>query len=639
MDAGAASVWALVGAIVLYLSIDGGGYDIVVRSQVGEVVWWVVLVGAAWGVLPAGRLSRAGWSALALFGGFVAWTAIASTWSQSSERSLEELSRVACYLGILLLALAVHRDRERALRHTVGAIASAIVVVAALAVLSRLRPDLFPAAQQTGAYLPGAQGRLGWPLNYWNALAAMVAFGLPLLLGLATSARTLLARAAAAGAIPILALCGYLTFSRGGAIAAAVALIVFIALAPDRIPKVLTVLVAGAGSAVLIAGAVHRGAIENGLADAAARHQGSTLLVAVILVCAGVTLVQAGIELAVIHGTPPRLLVIPRRRAQVLLGVAIMVGLVAALVVGVPSRLSHAWHDFKNPPAAILHQDSFGRFFSVSGNGRYDYWKAAVNATTSGGHALGGSGPGTFQLLWLPRAPFESYVANAHSLYVETFSDVGIVGLTLLVAFLVLVIACAIAGVVSFRYESRTKAAAASAALIAFCVSAAFDWIWQVPALPAAFLVLASAVLAPRVQVTAGARRAPLTLRLGAVALAAAALIAIAIPLATTNAVRDSQSASTTGNQSLALSDAFAAARVEPGAASPQIQAALVQELRGDPQAGVVSARRAVADEPANWSTWLILARLEAETAQPKAALKDFLRARSLNPQSALFKQ
>src|SRR5947209_2977024 len=90
IDAGAMSAWTLAGVLVLYLGLDGGGYDVVVRSQVGVVVWWVVLVGAAWGVLPAVRPSRIAWAALALLGAFVLWTALGATWSQSTERSLEE---------------------------------------------------------------------------------------------------------------------------------------------------------------------------------------------------------------------------------------------------------------------------------------------------------------------------------------------------------------------------------------------------------------------------------------------------------------------------------------------------------------------------------------------------------------------
>ena len=59
LDAGALSTWVLAGALVLYLGLEGGGYDNVVRGQAGTVVWWAVLVGAAWGVLPRGRLTRA----------------------------------------------------------------------------------------------------------------------------------------------------------------------------------------------------------------------------------------------------------------------------------------------------------------------------------------------------------------------------------------------------------------------------------------------------------------------------------------------------------------------------------------------------------------------------------------------------
>ncbi|HET6864312.1 MAG TPA: hypothetical protein VFH80_00235, partial [Solirubrobacteraceae bacterium] len=54
----AVRAWALAGTVVLYLSIDGGGYDLVVRSQAAIVVWWIVLVGAAWGLLPVTRLTR-----------------------------------------------------------------------------------------------------------------------------------------------------------------------------------------------------------------------------------------------------------------------------------------------------------------------------------------------------------------------------------------------------------------------------------------------------------------------------------------------------------------------------------------------------------------------------------------------------
>ena len=634
----AVRAWALAGTVVLYLSVDGGGYDLIVRSQVAIIVWWIVLIGAAWGLLPVTRLTRTAWLALALFGAFVAWTALAATWSLSSERSLQELSRVACYFGLLLLGISIHRERDRAVQHTVHAVAAAVVAVACLALASRLRPDLFPAAHQTASYLPGTEGRLGWPLNYWNALAALLALGLPLLLSIATSARRLWAQSAAAAAIPVVTLCCYLTFSRGGAVAAGAGLLAFFLFSPDRVEKLSTALVTAAGSAVLVLAADHRAAIEQGLTNAAARHQGDTLLVAVLLVCAGVALAQAGVGLAVRHGTPPRWLTFTPGRARTLAVSAVALCLVVALLAGAPGRLSHAWQDFKHPSAAALQQDSIARFGTASGNGRYDYWKVAVDAT--GGHLLSGSGAGTYQLLWTPRAPYFSYVQNAHSLYLETLAETGIVGLVLLAAFLLVVLGAAVRLCTRARYEARVRAAGLTGALIAFLVAAASDWIWQVPALPAAFLLLTAAVLAPAARLDGGpGRRVSLTVRLGAVAVAAAALIAIAIPLATVSTVRESQSAVVSGDPAQALADARTAVRLEPGAASPEIQLALVLELQRDIPGALAAARDATKDEPGNWSTWLIVSRLQAEAGHPAASLAAYQRSRALNPQSPLFRQ
>jgi hypothetical protein len=632
----AVRTWALVATVVLYLSVDGGGYDLVVRSQVAIVVWWIVLVGAAWGLLPAGRWTRTAWIAAALFGSFVVWTALAATWSMSSERSLEELSRVACYFGLLLLGISIHRDRERAVRHTVNAVAAAVVVVACLALASRLRPDLFASADQTASFLPGTEGRLGWPLNYWNALAALLAIGLPLLLAIATSARTLVAQAGAAAAIPVVTLCSYLTFSRGGAVAAGAGLLAFFVLSPERVGKLATALVTAVGSGVLIMAAVHRPAIEHGLTNAAARHQGNTLLIAILLVCAGVALAQTGVGLAARHGTPPRWLTVTPRRAGALLLAAIAACLLVALLAGAPARISHAWQDFKHPSAAALHKDSIARFGTISGNGRYDYWKVAINAT--GGRLLGGSGAGTFQLLWTPRAPYYSYVQNAHSLYVETLAETGLVGVALLASFFAVVLGAAIRLAMRSRYESRVRVAGVAGALIAFYVAAASDWIWQVPALPAAFMLLAAASLAPRSRAgSQPAGSASLRMRLGTIAIAIASLVAIAIPLATVSSVRESQAAVAGGDPARALADARAAVRLEPSAASPQIQLALVLELRGDVAHALAAARTATVDEPANWSAWLIVSRLEAEAGHPAAAVTAYRRSRSLNPRSPLF--
>jgi len=653
LDTRMVSVWGLTCAVVLYLALDGGGYDVVVRNQVGVVVWWAVLVAAAVGVIPGGRLSSQARGAIAMLGAFVVWTALAATWSQSSERSLDELSRVACYLGVLLLALMLHRDRETALRNTLGALGTVIVAVAAVAVISRLRPGSFSGAGQTAAFLPGSHQRLAWPLNYWNGLAALMAVGLPLLLAIAASARRLIVQAIAAGAVPLVALCAYLTFSRGGALATAGGLIVFYCLAGDRIPKILTGLLTAAGSAVLIAGAAHRSAIENGLTGAVARHQGSQLLVALVLVCAGTAIAQAAIALAVRHGTRPRLLVVTRARARLLLAGGLAVLIALALAVGVPSKLSHAWSQFKRTNTAALSHNNLSRFGSASGNGRYEYWKVAVQQ--SGKHLAGGWGPGTFQLVWLPHAPNSDYVENAHSLYVETLLEDGAIGLAVLVGFFAVVLGSGVLAVIRSEHEVRTGAAAVTAGCVAFSISAAADWVWQIPVLPVCFLLLGAAAMAPaRRRVAAGvppagtaprsgsarfgSGRARGAARVALVAVSLASLVAIVVPLTMTNALRQSQSAATSGDLPKALSYARVAAQIEPGAASPRLQEALVLEQQHHLTAALAAARQATANEPLNWSTWLVRSRLEVETGQPAAAVYSLRQARLLNPHSSLWR-
>jgi O-antigen ligase/polysaccharide polymerase Wzy-like membrane protein len=502
--------------------------------------------------------------------------------------------------------------------------------------------------------LPSTRGRLAWPLNYWNGLAALMALGLPALLGLACSARKLVIRAAAAGAAPLLVLCSYLTFSRGGAIAGGFAVIAFILLSRERLFKLVTGLSIGASSTVLIAGAVHRSAIENGLTNARAQSQGRELLIAVVLVCLGTALAQAGIALAERHATLPRWTNLRPVHVRTATAGAVIVAIAIAVAAGGPSWLSHRWEDFKRPVAAGLGKHQLGRYGVASGNGRYQLWQVAVHAAEE---RLGaGWGPGTYALIYPPRAPFYDPVQNAHSLYLETFAEEGIPGLVLLVVFLGTILVGAVTAVVKARHESRTQAAAAAAACLAFLISAAVDWVWQLPVLPCAFLLLGAATLVPArprtivrsdVSGADGATsspRGPITswahiLRRASLALVAlGCLFVIGLPLAETSALRASQAAAGAGATATALADAETAARLEPGAAIPQLQLALVLEKQDRLSAAVSYARRATADEPLSWSNWVVLSRLQAEDGHARLAVQAFRRARSLNPTSPLFK-
>src|SRR3954453_8542003 len=76
--------WLLPFALVLYLGLKGGGYDQVVYGQVGIVVWWIVVLGAAVAVVPVSRIGTAAWIGFGLLAAFAAWTALGVGWSGSA---------------------------------------------------------------------------------------------------------------------------------------------------------------------------------------------------------------------------------------------------------------------------------------------------------------------------------------------------------------------------------------------------------------------------------------------------------------------------------------------------------------------------------------------------------------------------
>src|SRR3954469_26081774 len=68
--------WALPFVLVVYLGLKGGGYDAIVRDEVGVAIWWIVIIGAAVGLLPTAQLQRNGWVGLGLRAAFHFWTGI-----------------------------------------------------------------------------------------------------------------------------------------------------------------------------------------------------------------------------------------------------------------------------------------------------------------------------------------------------------------------------------------------------------------------------------------------------------------------------------------------------------------------------------------------------------------------------------
>jgi O-Antigen ligase len=607
--------------------MKGGGYDPIVRGEVGIAIWWVLLLGAAIGALPSTALRRNGWIGLGLLAALALWTGIGIAWSSDAEASVTEYARVSMYLGVFVLMLSIRAPGG--MRRAVNGLATGIAVIGVLALLSRLHPAWFPTDETSGIL---ATNRLSYPLEYWNGLAILMAMGVPLLLFAAIRGRTSVSRSLAAAVLPAVALTAFFTLSRGGAIEIAVALAVFVALAPRRLEALPTLVLTSVGAAILIVAANQRDALADGLDSALAHQQGDEMLAMTLVVCGGVGLLQAALALAVKHGLSPRLRV--RRRTTALAWAATGVcALVVALAAGLPGELSDRWEQFKSggdPGTGVQ------RFDSASGSGRYQTWSSAADANDR--DPLVGIGPGNFEAWWAENGELGVFVRDAHSLYMETLGELGVIGFFLIVGFMGFALVAGTRRGLQQNAERRWPYVAATASAAAFAVGAGIDWAWELTVLPVAFMVLAAGMLAPRRYAPASKRESWLA-RGVLIGLAVIALVAMVPPLLGATALRDSREAAASGDLPAALDDAERAHDLQPYAATPDLQRALVLELMGNYEEAVEPAREATQAAAQNWRTWLVLSRLQAEAGRPAASVAAYERARRLSPRSALFTQ
>jgi hypothetical protein len=214
-------------------------------------------------------------------------------------------------------------------------------------------------------------------------------------------------------------------------------------------------------------------------------------------------------------------------------------------------------------------------------------------------------------------------VLDAHSLYLETLAELGLVGLALLLAALALPLAAARAA------RGHPLAPAALGAYVAFLVHAAIDWDWEMTAVTLAALACGVALLLA----ARGAETPPLSRSARAAGLALAALLGV-VALAGFVGNQGAASASDAldaEHLSTAATDARRARTWQPWSPEPwrllgeaQLQAGRVDEARG-------SFLRGIRKDKRDWELWLDLA-LTSRGAQRREALD---RVASLNPLSS----
>src|SRR5437764_6143173 len=472
---GTAPLWASAAVLLaapFFAAFRTGGYSQDTQLLVGIVVFSMlalVAVTAPWSPLPLG-LPLAALSALA---GYGVWVGLSTGWARVLYRAVQDTDRVAMYCGAFALSLCVMR--VRAIRRLAGpTLLVGIVVVCVYSLAGRLLPHVIH--EEVGSL------RLAQPLTYWNALGMFAGFGVLIAVGLAGDVRLSrnLRSIACAAAVPC-GLTAFLTLSRGVGAAVLAGLVMLVVVRRRRTTLAAAGVAAGCIVALALVAIVF-------FPDIVTLSAGSSAQVSQGAVCLVVTL-AATVAAGVVHARLSR-----ARRARGELPLAARTsGRIALAIVPVVLGIAiavagHGKEKTELPSTA----SRITRVETVRGH----YWRVALHAWRR--HPLAGIGSASFAVEWLRHRGRDQAALDAHSLYIETLAELGLVGAALLLGFIGTVAAGTARAV--RRAPRDATVATAAAVLAAFAVHAGLDWDWEMPAVSLIPLILAGSVLQPRMR-------------------------------------------------------------------------------------------------------------------------------------------
>lgn len=613
----------VVAAAIFFLSYANGGFETTTRAYAAIAAWWLIGVGAALGIGSASaRLSRTAIAVPVIFGLFAVWTLVSMAWAPDRERAFAQFAQVSLYLAVLVFGLFLARVVPTSF--LVGGIAVAVSAIAVVSLVSRLFPSTFGVSPGS-AILSTLAVRLSFPVGYWNGLGIEVALAVPLLLAVMCSERSRLVRASAALPFPIIAADMYLASSRGAFVAASIAIVAFLLLTPRRWPALAAAVVACGSGVVAVAALVHKKALLKAAAGSLTVQQAHRAALLIALACIAAAVIWLAVSELGRRVPTPRPLV--GWITAAVLGV-LVVGAVAA---------SHPIHRFEAFKVAKMPHGS-GRqvtshLLGTSGSGRWQFWSAAVSQFRA--HPLRGGGAGSWEFWWQQHGSLRFFAEFAHSIYLETMGELGIIGLLLLLGWLLLAVVGAIR---SARILASPYVAALASVGIAFFVAASYEWVWQLAAIAVVgvgSLGIALGTLPSRPSLAArrtGFLRPILAL------LAVAAIVPQVVVLAEGIHMNESRAAAAASDRARAEAEALAAKAVEPWAASPYIQLAQLADDNGQYTDAHHWIELAIDRSPQNWVVWYIASGIDNDRGRIGAAAREFEKARALNPRGAVFR-
>lgn len=546
---------------------------------------------------------------LAAMGTLAAWIALSTTWSISPSGSAREVERMIAYVAMGLALVFVARRGD--VRAVMAGALTGITLVTGYGLATRLFPDRFDTFAD-----PDLPYRLAAPIGYWNALGLLATMGILLAVAAAAHARRIAGAAAAGGAVPVLVAALYFTFSRGAWGALLIGLVVLVAVDPRRLRLSWTGVAMAPVAVLTIAIASRQDALTRQDAIPAEwERQGHRFALAMVALVGGACLLVVGARL--VAGRVP----VGRRTRRafdlVLVAVAIGAAVGGLVAVGGPLEGASELRDrFDRDPVAGA--DLNDRLFSASGNGRSEQLRVSWDA---GNERLAtGYGAGTFEYLWYERRPNALVVTDGHSLYLETFAELGVVGAGALALMLLLPFVAAL------RARRTRLASGGIAAFAAWATASALDWHWEVVGVTMTALLVGGICLAAAER---GQPRPLASSARGVLAVAGVALsLAAVVSLVGNQALFAGREALARDDWSEARADAKRARSLLPWSYEPSVVLGDAYAGLGDREAALRAYRDAVARDGRKWAAWLRLAQVARGDERRDA----YARVRKLNP-------
>lgn len=551
---------------------------------------------------------------MALFAGI---TTLSVGWSLLPGDSYFDAVRLMAYTAVVATAALAAQLIGTRSREVVAGFAIAATLVVLYALSSRVFPGWFPASD--------AFARLRMPFEYWNAVGSVAMFGFiaTLWLGTQRSAPSWMQVASyPAGGLAFVAL--LLSQSRGALVATLAVVAIWLLLVDRRLRSTAWLLVVAGAGALVVAWAYSQPALSLDQVLLSEREStGRTLGVALIFLAALLT--GAGYWLE--RRRNERALSPERRYA---IGKVLLIALAIApfvFLAGVAATADNGLGAIPDRASALFEgtaaapSNSPDRLTQTSSL-RARYWNDAFKVWDK--HPWLGTGADTYSVSRLPFRTDTIQVVHAHGFIPQVMSDLGLVGLAIVVALAIawLIAALRVLGAartaptrwLADADDHRLAEVALAMVAIAFGIHSAVDWTWFIPGVALFGLVAAGWIAG---SATAHPRAVPSTIsestRLRTLRAVAIAIVGLSVAFAVYQPVRAQKKVTAgldvvTTKPAESLKLGLDAHKLDPTSDDAFFLISAAQVNLDKPKAADATLMQAATEQPGNPETWLRLA-------------------------------